>query len=306
MDATQQRRSKGILASKCPLDFGRHALSPRYNLGTLDEKLPAELQQMVLHHVDVKTLLAFRCVTMKAMEVVNQMLEFSKVAAHAPDTIRMAISLGTLSGFTIAELYTKLCQRTCDSCPRVCHFIDMVSLTRCCMSPFSQCDMPHQYEPQEIYSWLEDAEITSLPQIRVMAGTSNIFVCIDSRSGPNVTTRGPSKSAETYCDIQTAKYLEYHLAQFEEDRCEELLRISATVVMAPWLGEKSTSGEWGSFCSLCAEISKDRGEEARLEMPQQAIDWPKAENLHLILYTKDQLSQHMLEEHGAVPPQGTV
>ena len=69
---------KGILASHCPLDYGRHAIKPTTGLGCLST-LPLEILQSSLGLLDVQSLITFRCVNLKAMEVVNGMVEWKKV-----------------------------------------------------------------------------------------------------------------------------------------------------------------------------------------------------------------------------------
>jgi hypothetical protein len=51
-----------FLILKCPLDYGRHPVFPSYGLGIL-ERLPLEIQQMVLLQSDVQSFLVFRAVS---------------------------------------------------------------------------------------------------------------------------------------------------------------------------------------------------------------------------------------------------
>jgi hypothetical protein len=70
-----------ILAKHCPLDHLRRGLGPaqpKFGLGTLN-RLAIELQQIVLGELDVRTLLAFRTVSRRAVEVVNGMIEWQMV-----------------------------------------------------------------------------------------------------------------------------------------------------------------------------------------------------------------------------------
>jgi hypothetical protein len=69
---------KEVLASHCPLDHGRHAIKPTTGLGCLST-LPLEIQQKSLGLLDAQSLITFRCVNQKAMEVVNGMVEWKKV-----------------------------------------------------------------------------------------------------------------------------------------------------------------------------------------------------------------------------------
>jgi hypothetical protein len=71
-----------ILEERCLLDYGRHTLQPKHDLGGLS-KLPLELQHYVLGEIDVQSLLVFRRVNQGAMVVVDSMVEFKKVRAPA-------------------------------------------------------------------------------------------------------------------------------------------------------------------------------------------------------------------------------
>jgi hypothetical protein len=70
-----------VLVNKCPLDYGRHILAPRFDLGNL-QKLSTELYYHVLGYVDVKSLLVFRRVSQNAMTTVDSMIEYRKVSKN--------------------------------------------------------------------------------------------------------------------------------------------------------------------------------------------------------------------------------
>jgi hypothetical protein len=67
-----------ILLKRCPLDYGRHKLEPRSDLGDL-EKLPAELRHHMLGFLEAKSLLTFRRVSQSTMSTVDGMVEYHKV-----------------------------------------------------------------------------------------------------------------------------------------------------------------------------------------------------------------------------------
>jgi hypothetical protein len=87
LDEAQQRAVKllsdnilnpRILLKLCLLDNGRHSLEPKFSLGAL-ELLPTEMLHEVLGHVNVASLLLFRCVNQQAMASVDEMVEYKKV-----------------------------------------------------------------------------------------------------------------------------------------------------------------------------------------------------------------------------------
>jgi hypothetical protein len=66
------------LVAHCSLSSGNHQIGNTTGLGALDA-LSLELQHLVLGNVDVKTLLNFRRVNKKALDVVDGITSFKKV-----------------------------------------------------------------------------------------------------------------------------------------------------------------------------------------------------------------------------------
>jgi len=77
-----------LLARHCLLDDARHAIRPDYitapNLGLLS-RLPVELQQQVVLHMDVATVLTWRGVNRMAMDLVSQMFEWKEVSERCSE-----------------------------------------------------------------------------------------------------------------------------------------------------------------------------------------------------------------------------
>jgi len=72
-----------LLARHCLLDDAHHAIGLDYttapNLG-LFSRLPVELQQQIILHMDVATVLTWRRVNRMAMDLVSQMFEWKEVS----------------------------------------------------------------------------------------------------------------------------------------------------------------------------------------------------------------------------------
>ena len=122
---------RSVQENQCPLDYGRHKTSPSASLGNLD-KLPVEIQDQVLGELDIGSLLRFRAVNQRAMELVNSMISFDRVAKHCPALLRMAIAFDTAKFYTIKQLYKKICQKKCDYCGKPTVYIDVVDCKRRC------------------------------------------------------------------------------------------------------------------------------------------------------------------------------
>jgi hypothetical protein len=67
-----------VLDAKCPLDYGRHLAPSSSDPGNL-ERLPPELQQLLLVHLDLESFLTFQAVSRRAMEMTNGIPEYHKV-----------------------------------------------------------------------------------------------------------------------------------------------------------------------------------------------------------------------------------
>jgi len=80
------------LTHTCPLDYHRHHLDPKHDLGVLDE-LPLELLEFVLVQIDLRSLTDFRRINNRAMQVVDPILEYRLMQRHAPDLLRGILSV---------------------------------------------------------------------------------------------------------------------------------------------------------------------------------------------------------------------
>ncbi|KAF2875371.1 hypothetical protein BDV95DRAFT_316071 [Massariosphaeria phaeospora] len=128
-----------VLLAHCPLDHLRQTtVTPVCDLAAFD-KFPTELQHAILAEVDVKSLLAFRAVNKRAVEVVNGMVEWQKIIGNAPNAIRMAVGICTAHTFSMRDLFKKLCQRHCDHCDKLAPYIDVFLLKRVCLNVGGSC-----------------------------------------------------------------------------------------------------------------------------------------------------------------------
>ncbi|KAF2728717.1 hypothetical protein EJ04DRAFT_90371 [Polyplosphaeria fusca] len=61
----------------------------------------------------------------------------------------MAIVMRSHHDYSIAQLFTKLCQRTCDGCPRLAQFLDVFCLgCRCLLTTTGDCCPPESHLPR--------------------------------------------------------------------------------------------------------------------------------------------------------------
>ncbi|KAF2187249.1 hypothetical protein K469DRAFT_685783 [Zopfia rhizophila CBS 207.26] len=111
-----------ILITHCPLDYGRHSLSPTTDLGSLD-KLVTELQFMILRNLDVQST---RFPPLQSAG--NATRRWSTRVQNCPSQCAKYASYGDWNRyahiFTIVELFEKLGQH-CDFCGKLAPFLDV-------------------------------------------------------------------------------------------------------------------------------------------------------------------------------------
>jgi hypothetical protein len=80
------------LTRTCPLDNHKHHIDPKHDLGALDT-LPLELLGLVLLQTDLCSLIDFRLINNRAMQVVDSLIEHKSIQRHAPDLLRGILSV---------------------------------------------------------------------------------------------------------------------------------------------------------------------------------------------------------------------
>ncbi|KAH7063838.1 hypothetical protein BKA63DRAFT_609002 [Paraphoma chrysanthemicola] len=259
-----------VLLKNCLLDYGRHEVKPKYDLGGLD-LLPTEIRCAILENIDVKTLLVFRAVNKRAMATVDEVPCFKKIMINAPNTVRMAIGIRTAHTFTIKQLHDKLCQETCDSgCGRPAPYIDVCMLSRRCLWTGGACDrsMGPQtaYELSFLFPWERDpAESDLVYQIQPDDVPS--FRAIPERYGHNlfrVDGISPKDADIIFYDVALAErfFVEKCGSKPLRDDKGSRHRLDSTwtysAVLAPWLSIKGKHAVHGSFCEKCLAAESRR------------------------------------------------
>ena len=125
------------LERTCPLDCGRHNIEPEYGLGVLD-RLPLELLSDILVEIDIRSLMDFRRVNQRAMEVVDSIPKFQTIMRHSPNSLRGILSIE--SGFRISclALFYTLCNPTCESCGDFGGYMYVLTCSRVCFLCLSE------------------------------------------------------------------------------------------------------------------------------------------------------------------------
>lgn len=128
-----------VLERGCPLDLGRHHIDPRNNLGVLDA-LPEELLGDIFVQLDLQSLVDFRRVNQRAMQVVNSIPQFRTIVKHSLSPLRSMINTGAASRVTCQDLFEAMSRWKCRLCDDFAGFIYLFDCSRLCSLCFSRID----------------------------------------------------------------------------------------------------------------------------------------------------------------------
>lgn len=119
------------LEQSLPLDNSRSYDDARCDLGVID-KLPLEIQQIILSSIDLQTLTDFCRVNRRARQVVDSIPEYSSIIRHSPDALHAALGIETARYFTCADLWQALTSRNCAGCGAFGSHIYLLTCKRIC------------------------------------------------------------------------------------------------------------------------------------------------------------------------------
>ena len=137
-DPTSETFDDNITNITCPLDNGKHLGRARHGLGVLD-RLPVELQSVILIQSDLRTLTDFRRVNRRAMEVVDSLPEYQSILQHSPASLRAVLSTELGTFITCQKLYNTLCAARCECCSQSADFIYLLTCCRVCLKCLCWC-----------------------------------------------------------------------------------------------------------------------------------------------------------------------
>ena len=147
---------------------------PQANLGELD-RLPLEIMQTILSHLDVYTLMSFESVNGLAARVAVSVPVYAIVKKHASDAVRGIKA--TQAKISLARLYEKLRSPDCDQCGDFGPYLSLLAGDRVCYLCFSQDEKYRPIQSQEAVRQfaLTRRVLKSLPSIRSVPGSYEQF-----------------------------------------------------------------------------------------------------------------------------------
>lgn len=269
------------LARRCPLDNGRHEGTLAFHLGDLD-KLPLELLSKALVQIDLRSLTDLRRVNRRAMEVVDSIMQYQVIVAHAPDSLRGILAIGTGQWITCQKLYDQLCIADCDHCGAFGGYLYLVTCKRVCFFCFSQVP---DYLPLPLSDALQRCGLgrripKSVPRLRSIPGcytreetdlrTRLTLVDSESARRAGIALHGSVSAMEQHASEMAYKRRRAYAAKRELKAEGALIptprrprptraygvreadpRRFLAIVRAPWLDLRTRSLEWGFHCLSC-------------------------------------------------------
>lgn len=269
------------LERTCPLDLGHHSLDPQCALGMLDE-LPLEILSEILAQVDIRSLMDFRRVNQRAMQVVDSISQFRTIVRHCPNSLRGILSVEAGSYISCQDLYCTLRTSRCEKCDDFGGYIYVLDCSRVCFLCISE---RHEYLPLSASDAIRSFGINrmllaSLHSMRSVPGcyspnqrncrTRLLLIDSESARRAGVARHGSVLAMEQHVARAASKSLEeYHKrvsqkaagvpgpvprqppsAMVRGKRTGDARRFMAAV-HAPWVDMPTNSAEWGFHCVGC-------------------------------------------------------
>lgn len=267
--------------------FPHRRARPRapHGLGDLDG-LPVELLNEILLHLDLRTLFDLRNVNLRASELVDSLPQFKALVAHAPNTIRGILQIGTGRWVTARSLYTRLCAPECEHCGDFGGYLYLMTGRRVCFLCLTQL---RQYLPLRIRVARQEFHLNKelMRQLPTMQVTPGIYspnekvaprvVLVDYESAfragmeLNRSVSGAQEhvsdtvartlrtsntaTATPYQPTSTTPRTKKNRPPQVDARSGNPLRFVA-VVHFPWFNKQPKEVDWGFHCLGCEKSNR--------------------------------------------------
>jgi hypothetical protein len=268
---------------------------PEFDLGALD-RLPIELLQGLLPQLDLCSLMQFRRVNRRAIEIVESILQYKTIATHASNVLQGALRTGAGKWISCESVYEKLCVAECEQCGDFGSYLYILTCQRVCFLCLSEDE---KYLPMTGSDAIRKYGITrrsirTLPCLRSIRGEYSIkrerqllrttFVDRESAYRAGVVLHGSPDAMERYAsealaqelrefDQKASKALAEGSRSFSHswmrpgterpDRRSGNTRRFLAIVRIPWVKRISQELEWGFHCIGCQNLSHSRQMHSR-------------------------------------------
>ncbi|KAF1916784.1 hypothetical protein BDU57DRAFT_587687 [Ampelomyces quisqualis] len=264
---------------------------PKVDLSTLGV-IPLELLQGVLSQLDLCTLMGFRRVNRRAIEVVESIPQYKAITKYARNVLRGILSIQLGQWISCETVYEKLCTAECEECGDFGGYFYILTCKRVCFLCFSEEDkyLPLRHGHAIRKFGVNRSVLKTLPCMRSIPGTyspnekksNERLTLVDSESvyRAGITIHGSISSMEQYVLDRSAQKLQ----DFDRRTSQAMAEGSGTitrrlrrprtedpfdsrsgnpmrfmaVVRMPWLNRESHKPEWGFHCIGCQKFHRSR------------------------------------------------
>ncbi|KAL7927972.1 hypothetical protein ACQKWADRAFT_278365 [Trichoderma austrokoningii] len=257
-------------------DASRLRPPPNTGAGALDA-LPLELVVKILSQLDLRTLVDFRRVNRRALELVDSHPEYKAVITHANNALRGILGIKTGRWITCSTLYEALCTPKCEQCSDFGGYLYLLTCKRVCFRCLSEdklyLPLPRRRVSQ--YFGLDYQTMKKLPQMRAIPGIYSPdekktarYVLFDYESAlcAGVAFHGSfdamnkfvsHKEAQRVKTAQNpgpvARRIRQRLLNEPHDRQSGNPLRFVAITRVPWLNKALQELEWGFYCIGCKD-----------------------------------------------------
>jgi len=255
---------------------------PEFDLAILD-RLPLELIQMCVAHLDLETLLEFRKVNRRAKQVVNSTAEYKRIVQHAPAVIQAILSIGMGSWISCADIYQQLRTPECQKCGDFGGYFYILGCQRVCFLCFTGHEDFHPLNTirAEWKFGLTKQSVAALPRMTTVTGIytpmhrprqySLEFVDPATAHLQGIKLHGSQSAMDLYVAKKQKKlekrrearrgrlkplssqYALDRMLQTLDEKSANPLRFVA-IVCFPWLNAATGKSERGRWCIACRHL----------------------------------------------------
>jgi hypothetical protein len=276
--------------SKFLLSHGLDIKPPEFNLGALD-KLPTELLQGLLPQLDLCSLMRFRCVNRRALEILESIPQYKAIATHASNVLQGAVKTGAGQWISCETVYEKLYAAECEQCGDFGGYLYILTCKRVCFLCLSEAANFLPLQPiQAIRKFAINRQILgTLPCMRSIPGEYSRrkqghllrFDLVDRESAyrAGVILHGSPDAMEQYAlnaFAQKLQEFDQRASKAAAEECRYPIHLSArprmepydsrsanptrfmAIVRTPWVKKISQESEWGFHCIGCQSLSRSR------------------------------------------------
>lgn len=276
-------------AKSLPTD-GFDRKPPEFDLGALD-RLPTELLQGLLPQLDLCSLMRFRRVNRRAIEIVESILQYKAIATHAGNVLQAALRTGAGKWISCETVYEKLCAAECEECGDFGGYLYILTCKRVCFLCLSEDEtyLPLMRVHAIQKFGINRQIVCTLPCLRSIPGEYSLrkerkrpcFTLVDRESAyrAGVVLHGSPEAMERYASNALAQELQEYDQRTSEaavERSESFIRHWVelktgmpddgsrnavrfmAIVRIPWVERISQELEWGFHCIGCQNLSSSR------------------------------------------------